>query len=75
MGVSKELFCRLPQLRECVHLEIEKKRTDRTLPPHARIGSYRHDFPGLKLIPIDTAKTRRYGQRVVFITPAHQVAF
>jgi hypothetical protein len=27
------------------------------------------------LIPIDTAKTRRYGQRVVFITPAHQVAF
>jgi hypothetical protein len=37
MGVSKELLCRLPQLRERVHLEIEKKRTGRILPPHARI--------------------------------------
>jgi hypothetical protein len=37
MGVSKESFCRLPQLWERVHLEIEKKRTDRILPPHARI--------------------------------------
>jgi hypothetical protein len=37
MGVSKESFCRLPQLWERVHLEIEKKRTDKILPPHARI--------------------------------------
>ena len=37
MGVSKESFCRLPQLWERVRLEIAKKRTDRILPPHARI--------------------------------------
>jgi hypothetical protein len=37
MGVSKESFCRLPQLWERVRFEIAKKRTDRILPPHPRI--------------------------------------
>ena len=37
MVVSKESFCRLPQLWERVRLEIAKKRTDRILPPQARI--------------------------------------
>ena len=36
-GVSKELFCGLPQLWECAHCEIEKKRTDRILTEYAPV--------------------------------------
>jgi hypothetical protein len=36
-GVSKELFCGLPQLWERAHCEIEKKRTDRILTAYAPV--------------------------------------
>ena len=35
--VSEELFYRLPQLRECPHLEIEEERTDRVLAAYAPV--------------------------------------
>src|SRR5215469_3695614 len=78
MGVSKELFCRLPQMRERVHLEIEKKRTDRILPQHARIHEpislhgLRPSFFAFFPYPILASRLCQIGLLIWWIRPNHR---